>query len=322
MIADTHAFFEEKEDIMCQLISAGLPEWQAKIAAECWTVADIYGVKTHGKAMLPAHIKKIEKNEYNLFPNIQVIRETAAFAIIDGDNALGPVSAKKCMDYAIKKCSESGVFTVFSRNNNTFGPAFYYPLLAAEKNMIGIVTANSPAQIAPAGGLQRMFGTNPISAVIPVTESEPIIIDFAISVAAKSKLKEYIGSGMKIPEGWALDCNGNPTTDPVEAINGFMLPMSGFKGYGLALLTDILSGLLSGAEYLDNVGKFYSENGACMNVGYCITVIDPRQVYGDEYDTEIKKYIKKLRNSKTVDGQKIVLPGDDRIDYKNGMNMF
>ena len=244
----------------------------------------------------------------------KVIRETCAFAVIDGDNALGPVSATYSTNYAIEKCKESGIFTVFSRNNNTFGPAFYYPLIASQKGYIGITYSNSPAQMAPIGGKDKMLGTNPFSIVIP-NKGKPIIIDMATSVVAKSKFKQYKEKGLDLPLGWALDENGKPTTNPDEAIKGLVLPMAGFKGYGIALAIDVLAGLLSGSAYLDDVGRFYNTD-KCMNVGFTFTVIDPVKVLGEDWDNKINAYVFKLRNSKTIDGQDIVLPGDDRLENK------
>ena len=310
---------EEFHQIVELLLKNGVKKEDAETVADCFATADVFGVTTHGIAILPSHIERIKRGGYNLFPKLSIIKETAAFAVIDGDNAFGPVSAKFCLDYGVKRCRESGIFTVFGRNNNTFGPAFYYSMKAAEEGYIAFVTSNSPAQMAPFGGNEKMLGTNPFAAVIPVPDSDPIIIDFATSVVAKSKFKEYAQKGLKLPDGWALDMEGKPTNDPEEGIKGFVQPMAGFKGYGLSMLIDIMSGLLSGSAYLKHVGRFYSNDNKSMNVGFYITVIDPKQIFGDEYDIAINQYVTELRESNTIVGQKIVLPGDDRIQHKNSL---
>ncbi len=304
----------DKKQIAESLIENGVNKKQAEVVADCFYTADLYGVTSHGAAILPSHIDRIKQGGYNLTSSFKVIRETAAFALIDGDNSMGPVCADYCMNYAIEKCKDSGVFTVFSKNNNTFGPAFYYPLKAAEKGYIGFICSNSPAQMPLMGGAEKMLGTNPFSAVIPVPNSEPIIIDMATSVVAKSKFKEYKEKGQPLPEGWALDINGKPTTDPDEAIRGFVLPFADFKGYSIAMLIDILAGALSGAAFLNNVGRFYSEDKASMNVGFFLTVIDPYAVYGEDWDRVISDYVKTARQSKTMENKKIALPGDDRVE--------
>ena len=298
------------------LLDVGVLESHAETVADCFVTADEYGVTSHGTAILPSHIQRIERGGYNLSPEFKVIKETAAFAVIDGDNAMGPVSAMFCLDYAMKKCRESGVFTVFARNNNTFGPAFYYSLKAAEKGYIAFVCSNSPAQMAPVGGVEKLFGTNPLAAVVPVKGSDPIIIDMATSVVAKSKFKECKNAGKPLPEGWALDKDGRPTTDPDEGMSGLVLPMAGFKGYAISMLIDIASGVLSGAASLDRVGRFYSEDGSSMNVGFYMTVIDPVAVCGEEYHTEMAEYVARIKNSRAAEGSKIALPGEDRINFR------
>ena len=316
---NTKLYQEEFQQIVGILCENGVKREDAETVADCFATADVFGVTTHGISIVPSHIDRIKRGGYNLYPNLKIIKETAAFAVIDGDNAFGPVSAKYCLDYGVKRCKESGVFTVFGKNNNTFGPAFYYSLKAAEEGCIAFVTSNSPAQMAPFGGKEKMLGTNPFAAVIPVPNGEPIIIDFATSIVAKSKFKEYAQKGLKLPDGWALDEAGKPTNDPEEGIKGFVQPMSGFKGYGLSMLIDIMSGLLSGSAYLNHVGRFYSNDNKSMNVGFYITVIDPKQILDDEYDIAIKQYVTELRESNTIEGQKIVFPGDDRIQHKNSL---
>ena len=315
----TFDFATQKREAARLLCEQGVPAAHAETVADCFATADLFGVTSHGCAILPSHIRRIQRGGYNLAPDIRVLRETAAFAVIDGDNAMGPVSAKFCLDYAMEKCKESGVFTVFARNNNTLGPAFYYSLRAAERGCIALLCTNSPAQMAPMGGKDKLLGTNPFSVVFPVAGGDPIIIDMATSVVAKSKFKEYKAAGKPLPEGWALAADGNPTTDPDEGLGGLVLPMAGFKGYAISMLIDILSGVLSGASYLDGVGRFYSEesNGGSMNVGFCMTVIDPYVVLGEDYDREMAAYVQKIRSSQAVDGKTVSLPGEDRIANRN-----
>lgn len=315
-MSEKFCFEESKNRIINELVLVGVDSKQAEIFADCLATADLYGVSSHGSRLMSAYIDKIKRGDFNLCPDFKIIRETAAFAVVDGDNALGPVSADFCINYAMKKCKDSGVFTLFSNNNNTFGPAFYYSLKAAKQGYIALVSSNSPAQMAAIGGKEKLLGTNPFSAVIPVIDDNPIIIDMAPSVVAKSKFKEYKENGKQLPDGWATDIDGNPTTDPDKAMEGLVLPMSGFKGYGIAMLIDILSGVLSGSAYLNNVGRFYSTDGKSMNVGYYMTIIDPVQVLGEEYNEVIKDFVDTIRNSTPVDGMTILLPGDDRIKNK------
>ena len=306
-----------REWYVAQFVNEGMPNEDAETVIDCFMTADEYGVSSHGMAIFNSHLERIIRGGYNLTPNFKIVRDSPAFAVIDGDNAMGPVAANYCMEYAVRRSKDVGIFTVFSRNNNTFGPAFYYPLKAAERGVIGFICSNSPAQMAPVGGVEKMLGTNPFSVVIPVPGNNPIIIDMATSVVAKSKFKEYKELGRPLPIGWALDKNGNPTTDPDEAMQGLVLPMGGFKGYAISMLIDILAGALSGAAFLNHVGRFYSEDNNSMNIGYYMVAIDPYIVFGDDYSVVIARYIDEIRNSRTIEGMEIVLPGDDRLKYKN-----
>jgi LDH2 family malate/lactate/ureidoglycolate dehydrogenase len=313
-------YIEEKKLIKKALINNGVANQQAEIISDCFATADEYGVTSHGINVLQAHIDKIKRGGYNLHPNLQIISETPSFAIVDGDNSFGPVSADYCMRYAVKQAKAVGVFHVFSKNNNTVGPAFYYPLKAAEMGCIGIIFSNSPAQMAPFGGKEKLLGTNPFSAVIPVPGGDPIIIDMATSIVAKSKFKQYKEEGKRLPDGWALDENGNPTNDPDEGMKGLVLPMAGFKGYGIAMLIDLISGLISGAAFLNNVGRFYTTDNKGMNIGFCCIAIDPYVIMGEKYSSAIIEYVNTIRNSKRSGESPICIPGDDRLAfYKKNM---
>lgn len=313
-------YIEEKDTIIRELTAVGVSQEHADIVGDCFATADEYGVTSHGINILPAHVDKVKRGGYNLNPSLEIVRQTAAFAIVDGDNGFGPVAADYCMKLAVKKAKDVGVFQVFSKNNNTVGPAFYYPLKAAEQGCIGILFSNSPAQMAPFGGKEKLLGTNPFSAVIPVPGGDPIIVDMATSVVAKSKFKLYKEAGKQLPDGWALDENGLPTNDPEEGIKGLVLPMAGFKGYGIAMLIDLISGLVSGAAYLNNVGRFYSTDNKCMNVGFCCIAIDPKVVMGKEFDTAIAKYVETVRNSERSGEGPICMPGDDRLAFYKKVN--
>lgn len=308
-------YIEEKNTIIRELTAVGVSMQQAEVVADCFATADEYGVMSHGINVLPAHVDKVKRGGYNLQPSLAIVRETPAFAVVDGDNGFGPVSADFCINYAVEKAKTVGVFHVFSKNNNTVGPAFYYPLKAAKRGCIGILFSNSPAQMAPFGGKEKLLGTNPFSAVIPVPGGDPIIVDMATSVVAKSKFKQYKEDSKQLPDGWALDENGKPTNDPDEGMKGLVLPMAGFKGYGIAMLIDLISGLVAGAAYLNNVGRFYSADNKGMNVGFCCIAIDPKVVLGEEYDSAIAEYVKTIRNSERSGEGPICMPGDDRLAF-------
>ena len=302
-----------KLSVSAALAAAGVPVEHAAIVADCFVTADEFGVSTHGVAILGAHLERIRHGGYNLRPEFSVLRRGVAFSVIDADNAMGPVSAVHCMRMAMSRATEAGVYSVFSRHANTYGPAFYYPLLAARQGLIGITFSNSPAAMPPVGGRDKLLGTNPFAVVVPGGEENPVILDMATSVVAKSRINEFRKRGEKIPEGWALDSDGKPTTDPEEAIKGLVLPMAGFKGYGMAMMLDVLSGVLAGAASLNAVGRFYSAENRSMNVGQTFVAIDPRLIFGEGFYGEIDEYVRKIRSARSMSENDVIhLPGDDR----------
>lgn len=273
--------------------------------------ADYSGVSTHGIKMFPAYIDKLDKGEFSNC-DIRIIKQTAAFTMIDAMNTIGAISASSCVDIAIEKAKKSGVHIVFSKNSNTLGPAFYYVEKMAATGLIGFLCCNSPAAMPVYNGLERMLGTNPFAFACPSYSKDTVLIDMATSVVAKSKFLMAKNRGEKLLEGWALDKNGNSTTDPDEAIQGFVLPMAGTKGYGLALVIDILAGVLSGSAYLNKVGKFYNADGGSMNVGHMFVAIDPKQIYEGDFYREMDEYIEIIRMSKAKPDSVITIPGDGK----------
>ena len=310
-------FYEELKTLTAKkLTSLGLKEQDANKVADCYVTADLYGVTSHGVEILPAHLKRLQAGGYNLQPNFVTIRAGGSFQVVDGDNAIGVLSALHCTELAIKGAKANGVFAVNSFHNNTLGPAFYYALEMAKKGCIGITLCNSPAQMTVPNGKSKLLGTNPLAIAVPNGET-PIVLDMATSAVAKSKIKQMKEQGKEIPIGWALDENFQPTQNAEEALKGYVLPMAGFKGYGLALMIDILAGALSGAGYLDKVGRFYSPEYACMDVGFSFIAIDPTQTYGKNFAEFINEYCIHIRSDERVDESKeISLPGDDRLQYK------
>lgn len=317
------SFKELKSMVKSLFQNCGVNSEDADFLGQYFATVDFYGVESHGVKTLDAHIKRIERGGYNLTPQFNIKKETAAFAVINGDNAMGMLSANHCVEFAMDRARQSGIFTVFSYNNNTYGSAFYYALKAAKEGFICITSSNSPAQMAAVGGKEKILGTNPFAVAIPARENHPIVIDMATSTVAKSKLNEYKQKGLPIPEGWALDSEGQPTTDAEKALAGIMLPMAGFKGYGISMMIDIISGVLSGSSYLGNVGRFYNPENNAMDVGFTFTVIDPKVVFDNDFYEEMDNYIKTVRNSQIIENEKISLPGDDRLlkyneNVKNG----
>ena len=297
------------------LIEKGMPAKDASVFVDSMLSADMCGVSTHGIRMLPSYVQKMERGEFS-FGSPIIVRQMPSFTVMDACNTVGAVSAAYAAKIAIEQAKASGVHAVFSRNSNTFGPGFYYAEMIADAGMIGLVCCNSPAAMPAYNGLEAMLGTNPFAFASPTKSYGNIVMDMATSAVAKSRFGTAKENGEKLQPGWALDKNGNPTTDPDEGIQGFVLPMAGFKGYGLAMMIDLMSGLLSGAAYLNQVGKFYSKDGGCMNTGHMMVAFHPDLIYDGDFLAEADRYVKRIMASKTIDGKSIILPGEDRKQKK------
>lgn len=294
----------------------GLKEKDAKIVIDSMISSDKCGVPTHGIKMLGPYVNKLEKKEFSTL-DIEILKSTEAFTTVDALNSIGAISASRCVDIAIEKAKKSGIHFIFAKHCNTLGPAFYYVEKIARNNMLGFLCCNSPATMPVNNGKEVMLGTNPFAFACPSKTEGIVLVDMATSIVAKSKLLMAKNNGERIPEGWALDQNGYPTTDPMEAIKGFLMPMAGNKGYGIALTIDILSGMLSGAGFLNKVNKFYSLNGEPMNVGHMFVAIDPSQIYEGDFAEDMDQYIQLIRNSKAIEGRQVSIPGDRKNHSKS-----
>jgi L-2-hydroxycarboxylate dehydrogenase (NAD+) len=234
----------------------GCPASQAEVAAECLNQADLRGVDSHGIARLSGYIRLWEKKRLNAAPNMRVVHETPSTAVLDGDLGLGLVTANKAMEIAMNKAHQVGSGWVAVKNSNHFGIAGYHAMKALEKDMIGIALTNASPLVSPTFSKSRYLGTNPIAIAIPALTEPPLVIDMATTTVANGKLEVLQRKGEDAPLGWAVDKDGNPTTDAfILKKGGSMLPLGGdrqhggHKGYCLGAMVDIFSAVLSGANY-------------------------------------------------------------------------
>ncbi len=234
----------------------GVPREDAALAAGVLARADLRGIESHGVARLHTYFDMLELGKINPRPKVTIVRESASTATVDGDNGLGLVVGPKANAIAMAKAAEAGSGWVSVRNTNHFGIAGWYVLEALERDLIGWAMTNSTKLVAPLWGAERMLGTNPIAIAFPGLEEPPIVIDLATCAAAYGKIEIAVRGGERIPEGWAIDREGRVTTDPQRMIDGgAILPLGsdrehgGHKGYALAMMVDVLSAVLSGANW-------------------------------------------------------------------------
>ena len=311
-------------EAMCAL---GLPLKDSALIGELMAKADLQGSDGHGIIRLAPYAKRILSGGINLNPNIKVIKEKLATALLDGDNAMGHLVMYKATQLAIEKAKTSGMAWVGSHHSNHAGPASLYARMALEHDMIGLYFAVGNANhLPPWGGIDMLLSTNPIAAAIPTREETPIVLDMATTVAAYGKVKAKAQKGELMPEGWMIDKNGAPLLDPKKSEEGFLLPIGGYKGYGLSLVVGLLAGTLNGAAMGKDVIDFNKDYRTTTNTGQTIAIIDPN-AFGDidEFKTQTDRLIRDIRNSaKMGDTKRIWLPGEQshekRIEHlKNGI---
>ena len=233
----------------------GMSQADAALLTDSLVYADLCGTHSHGVLRVPEYAEKLTTQGVNPTAKPQVVGQGPSFVIVDGRNSMGQIGAALAMREVIDKAAKTGIAAGAIRGSNHCGAMAYFARMALPHDMIGIATTNALPTMAPWGGAERLLGINPIAISIPAGEMSPIVYDAAFSGSSHGKIRIYEQKGMRLPEGWALDREGQPTTDPNAAINGLLAPIGGFKGAGLAMIMGILSSMLSGACYGTELGS-------------------------------------------------------------------
>jgi len=291
----------------------GVPAVEALLATNNLIEADLRGVYSHGVVRFPIYVKRILDGGTNPKPKISVVRETRTTTVVDGDNGLGHLVGIRAMEMAIDKAKDGDCAFVAVRNSNHFGAAAYYAEMAARANMIGFsFTIGAINHMAPWGGAEAVLGNNPFAVAFPTREPFPIVLDMACSVAARGKIIVAAKEGKPIPGDWATGPDGLPTTDAVEALKGFVIPVGGPKGYALTLTVGLLSTMLSGAYFGSEVGDLYAKTTTAQNSGHLFGVLPVASFDDlDAYFDRIQRGIADIRGAKKATGvDRIYLPGE------------
>ncbi|MFC6723538.1 Ldh family oxidoreductase [Halobium palmae] len=293
------------------LRSGGVGSEHAERVADGLVRADMRGVSSHGVSRLEVYMKKFEGGGFNPSPEITVTRLGDAVSSVDADDGPGQSAAYAATTEAIELAEECGVGMVSVTNSNHFGTAAYYTERASSADCIGLAMTNVGSDVIPYGGSEPFLGTNPISFSVPTNRSFPITLDMATSVVAMGRIQE--GSrreDTEIPADWAVDENGEPTTDPHEAVA--VRPLGGPKGYGLGIIVDVLCGVVSGVGTSPDVGPLYDAFDEPMRLGHFVGAIDV-SAFRDvaEFKREIDDYVDRLKAIETRDGfDEVMLPGE------------
>ncbi|MFN0005593.1 MAG: Ldh family oxidoreductase [Burkholderiaceae bacterium] len=297
-------------------VALGLSPEDAREVAYVLVTAELFGLTTHGVSRVESYGERLRVKGINPTPNITV--ETCAPSLfkVDGDNAVGPLVGMKCLNVAMLAAKAQGVAVVLARNSNHFGPISPYSLLAAEQGFATIIGSNATTTIAPWGGSDARLGNSPLGFGVPNPKGPPFLLDMAMSVVARAKIRNAFKAGQSIPDTWATDAKGVPTNSPKDALDGFLLPIGGHKGYGLALWVDMLAGLLSGAAYLTHVKSWLDEPDLPQNLGHFFILINTQLLGNSDWLAQrMHDFAAILHDSEAADPQKpVIVPGEIELN--------
>ncbi len=322
--------YQECVDYIADIFkAAGVDEKSALMQAELFVNTEAKGVWSHGIGLVSKYTQRFKDKTVNLNPDIKIEDTGSSTAKVDGDQGLGVVVMDKAVEVAIKKARDTGISCLTATNLQHYAAGLYYATRPVLEGMIMTLTANSPASIAPFGGRKKYFGTNPYTFAAPMGKKPFYCLDMASSVVAGNKLESYEKAGVKVPVGMGLDRDGKPCEDPGEILHhGTLLPFGGAKGSGIAGMVNILSGILSGAAYEDDVISLCRDLSKPTNYGCCIQLINIAHFMDlKTYSERAEKWADAiLNNPPAKDFQSVVYPGyleDKRFkkSLKDGIEM-
>lgn len=313
-----------KKYVASVFTAIGCSDEDAALASDVLVSADARGIDSHGVARLAGYVRLFDNGRLNTKPQVKVLHETPSTATLDGDRGLGLIVAPKAMEIACEKAALAGTGWVAVQNSNHFGIAGYHAMKALPSQMIGWAMTHAAPLVTPTFSKEKLLGTNPIAVAIPANEEPAFVADFASTAVAYGKLEILQRKGLDTPDGWVQDANGDPCNDAFAIKNGgALLPLGGdrehgsHKGYGLGAIVDILSGVLSGANFGPWVPPFatagFMQAGETVGngTGHFLGAmrVDAFRPAVD-FTNDMDKWIRRFRSAKAVEGKQVLIPGD------------
>lgn len=295
------------------LSRAGADGFEAREVAAQLVAADLRRVESHGTSRLEIYVRRLAAGLVATPVRVRILGETPVSAHVDGQNGFGQIVALQATDLAIAKSKASGMAAVAVMNSNHCGALAYFTLRMAAAGLIGFATTNATANMPPPGGRRPYLGTNPFSWAVPAGSEAPFVVDMATSQVARGKIQSAAREGLTdIPSGWAVDRDGVPTTDPVAALEGMVLPMGGPKGFGLAFMVEVLAGVLSGAAVGPELPRMYESFSETQQVGHFFLAFRPDLFMPEErFRSRMDRLMREIRAVPPAPGvARVMLPGD------------
>lgn len=310
--------------VIHRLQGVGVQEKHAEVVADVLVHADLRGVSSHGVLRTEHYCKRFRSGGFNPDPRFSLEKTGPSSAIFDGDDGIGHVVAKEAMEAAIGIAEQSGIGMVGVKNSSHCGALSYFVQQAAEQQMIGIAMTHTDQAVVPFGGARSFFGTNPLAFGVPAFRHPPIILDMATSQAALGKVLHAREQGERIPSDWGVDRQGRPVTDPHRV--SALLPFAGPKGYGLAMMVDILSGILTGSTFGPHITAMYGDYEEKRKLGHFFCVIDPA-IFTEKgaFRQQVDHMIDEIHQTLPAEGvEQVLVPGEpeqlkQRVRLKEGI---
>jgi LDH2 family malate/lactate/ureidoglycolate dehydrogenase len=312
-----HVSAESLQSAVTAIIhDTGCRENDAAVMSQCLVQSNLWGIDSHGVLRLPDYLARFQSGAMNTRPEIRTIKAAGGLVVLDADNATGYVAASEAMSRAIEIAEQSNIAAVGVINSNHCGAASLYARMAVEHGMIGIAMSNVAPNMVMTGGSKPITGNNPIAAAVPTFGAFPFVLDISLSAVAGGKLLVAARNGEEIPLGWATDRQGRPTTDPQVGFEGFLLPMGGHKGFGLSLLVDILSGVITGGSFQHELKSMYRYPGDSSNTAHLMLVINPLALMDrEQLKQRMSDFFTTVKQSPMWDtSAEMLLPGE--IEYR------
>ena len=293
------------------LTKAGVKLEEAEIISETLLFAELRNIKSHGIVRLPTYVKRLENAAVNQNAEMRFLEnKAAAVSVLDADNGMGQVAGYKAMKAAIDIARIYGIGLVAVKNSNHFGVASYFSMLASKDDMIGLVMTNASPAIAPFGTKTPLLGTNPLTVAVPAKKGKPIVLDMSMSTVARGKIRMAALQNKEMPLDWGLDKDGNPTSDPSEALLGSLVPIGGVKGSGLSLIIDLLTGALTGTSSLGEVKNITDMSGPSKTSHLFIAINIGAFMDIDEYKERVDDAISKIKSLPPKGENEIFMAGE------------
>jgi LDH2 family malate/lactate/ureidoglycolate dehydrogenase len=297
-------------------VKAGMPADDARLAADTLVQADLWGHQSHGVLRLPWYVARLKSGVAKPVAAPEQIVDAGAVAVVDGNDAMGQVLTARAARDVIRRAKLHGIGAVALRNSNHFGTAMYYTLMAPPEGCIMFLSTNASPAMAPWGGREKRVGNNPWSWAAPAGRHAPMVLDIANTAVARGKIYLARQNNVAIPPGWAINAEGAPTTDPVEALSGIIQPMAGHKGYAISVVMDVLSGVLTGSGFGPDVAGPYQPDKR-SRAGHLLIALDIAAFQPlAEFNARIEAMISGLKSTKLAAGtEEIFYPGE--IEARN-----